>query len=132
MNKSETIENVKKLVAAFPDVKIVHELNCKDKIYIDFRTSSKNTLARIAYACEASNVVMEVGAPPLFQYGYGKSIDSHNLYYRICIPIDDDELDPPTTLQVLGIYMARDLKALKLISVEESNSLQKEWNAMII
>ncbi|MEJ2038156.1 MAG: hypothetical protein P8X55_04395 [Desulfosarcinaceae bacterium] len=132
MNQNETLKNLKKLLEAFPDVKIVDEISGDGKIFLDFRTSSKNTLARIAYACEASNVVMEVGAPPVFQYGYGKPIYAQNLYYRICIPVGDDESDPPTTMQVLGIYLARDLKALELISVEVSNALQKEWNAMIM
>lgn len=132
MNQSETLKNLKKLLEAFSDVKIVYEIKGTGKIFIDFRTSSKNTLARIACACEASNVLMTVGAPPGFPSGYGKPVDSKKLYYRICIPTDDDESDPPTTMQILGINLARDLKALELISVEESNSLQKEWNAMIM
>ena len=128
MNKNETFETIRKLIEAFPDVEIVDAFRNDSTTYVDFRTSSKNTLARIAYACESSNVLIAVGAPD-FQYGYGEPIDSNGLYYRICVP-DSDESNPPTIMQALGIFMARDLKALKLISDKFSNDIQEKWNAM--
>lgn len=62
------------LVLAEP--KPEHNNSVEGVTYLGFKTASNNTLARIAYACEASNVLMTVGAPPLYQYGYGKPIDS--------------------------------------------------------
>ena len=131
MNQNETLENLRTLIEAYSDIKIVEASHRKDTTYIDFRTKSQSSLARIAYACEASNVLLTVGAP-VFQYGYGKPMKSDNLYYVIRIPDDEEELELPSTAQTLGIFLARDLKALGLVSAGISDTLQKKWNAMIM
>jgi hypothetical protein len=35
-------------------------------------------------------------------------------------------------MQIFGIFMARDLKALGLLPASQSNELQKQWNAVIM
>ena len=135
MDVESSQDHVKRLIEAYPDVQVRSAKFLGDFSVIEFHTSSISTLSRIAYAAAASNVRVDVVPPYSFHYGapysdnsgYGKEMNSSELNYRMKLK-HVMEGCPPSELQILGIFMARDLEALGLVSEENLDFLMKNWS----
>ena len=133
MNTEDTVSNVSRLLACFPGVTVhsaVHSDN-ERKTYISLRITSLQSVVRLAHHCQAgANVRFALfsGGEPLH---YGKPFDESRAHYSMVFPDDDGRgsfSNPPAPLQILGIYLARDLKYLGLLAPEDADKLQTEWH----
>lgn len=138
MDVESSLDHVSRLIEAYPDVQLRKTWIIDDFSVIEFRTLSLISLARITYAAAASNVGVSVVPPYSFKYGapysessgYGKEMNSSELNYRIRVEHVMGGDSPPSDLQTLGIFMARDLEALGLISEEKLDFLMKSWRGV--
>jgi hypothetical protein len=133
MNPDDTVSNVSRLLACFPGVTVhsaVHS-DKESKTYISLRITSLQSVVRLAHHCKAgANVGFDLfsGGEPL---RYGKPFDESRVHYSIVVPDDDGRgsfNNPPAPLQILGIYLARDLKHLGLLAPDDADKLQTEWH----
>ena len=134
MDVKNSLDHVSRLIETYPDVRVRNVEISGDFAVIEFHTPALSSLSRISYAAGASNENVIVVPPYSFHYGYpysensgyGKEMNSSELNYRIRIK-HVMEGCPPSELQILGIFMARDLEALGLVSEEKLDFLMKSW-----
>lgn len=75
--------------------------------------------------CNAE-IGVELAAPPC---EYGEAAPA--VRYRLRLTHDKDPMCTPSQLEVLGVFLARDLKALGLIEASRADDLQRHWNAVV-
>lgn len=129
MDVESSQDHVRQLVETYPDVQVRSAEIIGDFSVIDFHTQSINSLARLSCAAWASNAVITVAPYYLGKAFYGREINSSNLAYNLKLePVVEDL--PPSQLQIFGIFIARDLEALGLISEEKLDFLMISWRGV--
>ena len=125
MNREESLSQVARLLTTLPGVSIVWKH--RDRFLMQI--SSQESLARletISYAANVSLVVESDWRP----FMPGDIPDPKSIRYEFRFPVEQDSAEPPSRLQVVGILLARELKARQLLAAQEADSLQQAWNAV--
>lgn len=137
MTPDEAIVHVTRLLEAYPEVKVEvagHRADLQDSYFVLIVTSI-SSLVRLLDHCESgANLETRVttrGRP----CRSGKPYDPSEL--RMEFTATDDGYEsfakpPAQPLQVLGVFLARDLKYLKLIPAEEADRLQKAFHGVVM
>jgi hypothetical protein len=129
VDDAESLEQVKRLLGLLPGVEVVWTQQSPSLVRLGLAVRSPRSLARLAHITYAANVLLVVEV----DWGWrGKVDDPECVRYDLRIPPNPERTEPPTTLQIVGIYLARDLKATQLLDAEEADRLQEAWNAMVM
>src|SRR5690242_17659838 len=99
------------------------------RLCLDIR--SQESLACLAAIAYGANTELFVDATLLGGRRLGQRFDPAGLRYSLWVPTDPPPVTPPSRLQILGIFLARELKARGLVDVAEANRLQRAWNAVV-
>jgi hypothetical protein len=130
MSPQESLERVAELLTVLPGTTVDNHWCADGTAHVYLRTQSLDSLAviaRNALGANARSVAVHFVGPP---GRHGTSSDSDKLQFRLAMAADDG--DPPTTLQVFGIFLVRHLKAAGLVSSELADDLQGRWNAVVM
>jgi hypothetical protein len=131
MDFDETVDQVLKLLPLVPGVEVMNSyeyepVGAKFTLVIHCQES----LVRLAHIAIASNsyLCVSVKSPGSGYQG------PESLRYVLVAEDEPESLSesmlPPTILQKVGIYLARELKAMRLLDPEEADRLQVGWNAV--
>jgi hypothetical protein len=127
----ESLAQVQRLLCMLPGVEVA-SVRCGPRFTdIALAIQSQDSLGRLAHIIGAANVMLSV-EPASQSRTYGSPGCPEDLRYALRVPQNPKRWTPPTTLQTVGIFLARELKALKLLSADESDRLQVAWNAAIM
>lgn len=103
-------------------------------IWIALDIQSQKSLAHLTYLITMSNLP----SLQVHMQDFPEEVDdlhaindSGTVRYELRVPAAQLRGDTPNYLQILGIFLARDLKSMKLITPEESDRIQSEWNAVV-
>jgi hypothetical protein len=130
MSPKESLDCVVELLRALPGV-VVHRHWCTEAdAHLVLALESLPSLAIIVQHATFSNRPVEVmfhGPPGLRD----QPADIKKLRYLLQFSILDDNA-PPSPLQTFGIFLARHLKALGLLTPQRADDLQRQWNAAVM
>src|SRR5262245_45001401 len=124
MDFDATLSHVQQLLTLLPGVEI--SLSGESQIVMAVRTSE--TLALLAYISAAANLRVLVVSGAALGRRYGEVLDPETLRYVLRFPKESDTDQRPSGLEIMGIYLARELKARGLLDPEESARLQVAWH----
>jgi len=123
MGRDETLARLVKLLKCLPEVQMAWAQNEPDYTSIALMVNSQDSLALLLAECAFTNTpllkVKLSGLRPVPQ----------EIRYILEVPEPPEGAPTPTELQFVGIFLARDLKARKLINPDESDEMQRAWNA---
>jgi hypothetical protein len=132
MTPQESLDRVAELLAALPGTTVDTHWCAEGTAHVYLRTQSLDSLAvivRDATFANAKSVDVHFVGPP---ERHSTSSEAHKLQFRLAMASHDDDGDPPTTLQIFGIFLVRHLKAAGLVSREVADDLQQRWNAAVM
>jgi len=130
MEPATTLGCVRELLNAMPGVAVDRSWLADGGAHLRLAIESPASLAVIVYDAMFAN------APPITvsltgEHGPdGERAGASHLRYRLCLAATASE--PPTTLEIFGIFLVRRLKAIKLIAPERADELQTRWNAVVM
>jgi hypothetical protein len=131
MGFEETVDQVAKLLPLMPGVEVIDVYECDPEgAKFTLVIHSQESLVRLALITIASNSELAVSVAKPGNWYQGPE----DLRY-VLVAMDDpgsltEPFLPPTILQKVGIYLARDLKAARLLDPAEADRLQRAWNAV--
>jgi len=130
INPAESPAAVARLLQLLEGVAVEHVWLNERRVTIRVRVSSIDSLSRIDQHVFVSNMrrltVRSVGPP----VAYGAAANPLEAEFEATHDRGADGV--PTQLEVFGIFLARDLKVLGRLAAEESDRLQREWNAVVM
>lgn len=109
------LQDISFLVGSFPGIHSASAWHKENLNYLSFQCESFETLSRLTGLAQMANLRLYVGV---------------RLWFSIEIP-DETRASAPNNTEILGIAMARELKAMKILSAEVADEYQKAWNAAI-
>jgi len=127
----ESLTHVKRLLELMPGVKVVWVQESPKHTCIGMTIQSQETLACMVHMSFAANTLLTVGTD-VPQRTCGVPADPEGIRYVLRINKETDSFEPPSQLQLLGIFLARELKARNLLGAGESAQLQIAWHAKVI
>jgi|GEM_PF-3034841 len=129
--KEWTLGQVKNLLNLLPGVEVV-EVHCSpDHTYLGFASQSLQSLARLAHTARDANVRLTVGVNAYREANGGlQREDPAVILYRIEVPgrREAKSEESSTTLQILGIYLSKDLREQGLLGEDEAEQLVMRFN----
>ena len=129
MTDDQTFEDLAHLLGLYPGVSLSTAGRMGDnEVWIKFRCGSIESLKNIADCAAASNLVLEVGTSSA-RFS-DETAEPSDLSFTISIDEDWLEDAPPSSSQVFGIFLARDLKAHGHLAQQKSDEIQTRWNAL--
>ena len=128
MTDAQTFADLAFLLNLYPGVNAAVAYRCEDgKVQIRFRCRSFDSLKAIAECClGGANEGIAVG-PPWARFS-SETTDCDDLPFIVSIANDWSAEAPPSQSQIIGIFLARDLKQRGLLAADLSHALQKGWN----
>lgn len=136
MTPDEAVAHVTRLLEAYPGVKVdvaVHHSEVRNS-YFRLIVTSISSLARLLnHSSAGANLRTKVRSRPC-SFRAGQTYDDCvQLAFDAPDDGDDSFAEPPAQpLQILGIFLARDLKHLKLIPADEADRLQKAFHGEVV
>ena len=129
MTDQKTLDDIAGLLSRYPDVvSTLSNRSASDtKVRIRFRCENFTSLASITSCAVAANVVITVGEPNVTLSG--ESAGDPMVPFDLCIDDSDSNHAPPSTTQIFGVYLVRDLRHRKFIDDSTADQLQRGWNA---
>jgi hypothetical protein len=132
MSPQESLDHVASLLGTLPGI-VVEKKGCAEGVArLWMRVTSLDSLALIVRDMTFANGgpcdVHYIGPPGR----YGDESEAHKLQFRLAFSTAGSEADPPSTLQIFGIFLARQLKAAGLVSPQYADDLQGRWNGAIM
>jgi hypothetical protein len=124
MNHGESLSHVERLLTMLPGV----EIAWKHRDRFLMKISSQESLACLATISYAANVLLVVESD-WRKFTAGGAHDPEGIRYEFRFQVEPESANPPSRLQVVGIFLARELKARGLLPAQEADSLQEAWNA---
>ena len=126
----ESLIQVKRLLNMVPRVKVTFLQDYgPDGTCMTLKIRLQKSLACIAHFAIMANGEVSVDYKP--GQPDGEWFDAAGLRYILWLPTDPEPVTPPSRLQIMGIFLARELKALGLLDPAESDRLQRAWNAVV-
>lgn len=129
VNFEESLLQVQRLLGLLPGVEVSWVRRAPSLIRIGMAISSQESLACLAHLSFAANVLVAVETISSTKR-YGDPCDPNELRYELRFPKEAEPGEPPTWMQVMGIFLARELKARQLLDPREADQLQVAWNAV--
>ncbi len=126
MECEETLVRLVRLLGCLPGVQVAWASNEPHQTSIGLLIDSQDSLALLVRAGADANT------PSLKVKLRGSEAGPGNLRYVLEVEESSGKGHRLTPLQVLGIFLARDLKAHGLIPAEESDELQRSWDAKVL
>lgn len=126
-----TLAEVKRLLNLMPGVEVVQILGPPAHKTLSLAISSPQSLARIAHSTAWANVRLGVG---IDQYreanGELSAYDPAGILYHVHIdgPREPEPNGTSTTLQILGLYLAADLRELGILTEGDADRLRLMFN----
>ena len=129
MTDQQSLDDIADLLSRYPDVvtTLSNRSVSDNYVRIRFRCGDFTSLASIASCAVAANVVITVGEPNTTLCG--EAADDPPVPFDLSIDDSDSNDAPPSTAQIFGVYLVRDLSHRKLIDDSTANQLQRDWNA---
>lgn len=131
MNDNQTLLTVRALLQRYPDVVVESHSMTERECALRIKCKRIAMLSRISTWVTATNGTMDFKAP-WQRLEYGRRCKTSALEFFITINRSRRKGEPWSGLEILGIYLARDLKAMRRISAKESNRLQRAWHGAIM
>ena len=137
MSPDVCVSHVSRLLACYPGVRVISAVHHESdfKTFIAMNITSLQSLARIVHTCSVgANLSLLINGVSVLKE-YGQPVDESRVQYSIEIPDDNGHgsfADPPGSLHVLGILLARDLKHLGLIDSKYADELQRAWHGVVL
>jgi hypothetical protein len=126
MDTDASLLQVKRLLGLMPGVEVVWAQQAPSLIRLGLAVRSPTSLARLAHITFAANVLLVVEV----DWGWeGDKDDPERVRYDLRVPRDQESTDPPSTLEVVGIYLARYLMECGRLASDEAIGLLRAWNS---
>jgi hypothetical protein len=126
-----TLAEVKRLLNQMPGVEVIEIVGPPAHKTLSLAVRSPTSLARLAHITGWANVRFGVSVDEYRKAngGLNKS-DPAGILYRIEIPglREPEPNEPATTLQILGIYLADDLREQGILEEDEARRLEMMFN----
>jgi len=128
MRPSDSPGAVARLLGRYEGVDVVNCWGRGRLVMIQARIALLDSLRRIDYFAIMANMrhLTLWGIGPPIVYG----ATANPLEVRIKATHDREAAGIPSQLETFGVFLARDLKALGRLPAEESDGLQRRWNAV--
>ncbi len=126
MEREETLARLAKLLGCLPGVQVAWASNKPEAMSIGLVIDSCESLALLAREGAFANT------PPLRVWLAGTVADPRDIRYILEVPEALGVGHRLTPLQILGVFLARDLKARGLMPTEEADEMQIAWNAVVM
>jgi hypothetical protein len=128
MNADRSLKEVVRLLGLMPGVKVVLVKQVPTMIWLSLVVSSPQSLVRLGHISLAANVTLAVEIDWEWR---GDEDDPQCVRYVLKIPQDSASCEPPSTLEIVGIYVVRYLSKHALIPVNEVEELLQHWNSCL-
>jgi hypothetical protein len=128
VDADESLAQVKRLLSLLPGVEVVWIQQTPALTRLGLAVRSPHSLARLAHIALAANVLLVVEIDFRWQ---GNEDDPECVRYDLRIPRDCEPNDPPSSLEIVGIYLARSLRKSGRLTSIEANDLLREWNSAV-
>ncbi len=130
MNPDESPAAVARLLALLEGVEVQTVLERELCVTMRVRVASIDSLSRIDQHATFANMhrltIRSVGPPA----PYGAA--ANPLEAEFAATHDRQTDGTPTQLEIFGIFLARDLKALGRLPADEADCLQRGWKAVVM
>jgi hypothetical protein len=124
MGREETLDRLVSLLGCLPGVQVAWAHNRPEVTSIGMRIDSQESLFLLVRAAGDANT------PSLKVELTGKN-EGGDIRYVLDVPESLGRGHGLTPLEILGVFLARDLKALRLIPPEEADEMQRGWKAAV-
>jgi hypothetical protein len=131
MDFDETLAHVESLLSRTPEVEVETCNPGPDATLLELVVWSMESLAWLAHIATFANVELLVGTVPSARR-WGEPFDPAELRYTLWVPNDPEPVMPPSRLQKIGLFLARELKLRGLLDAVQADRLQKDWNATVM
>ncbi len=128
MDADESLAQVKRLLGLMPSVEVVWTRKTPAHIRFGLKVRSPGSLARLAHITLSANVLLVVEVAWGWQ---GAEDDPACVRYDLRVPCDPEPYDPPSSLEVVGIYLVRYLKKSGQLPRSEADGLLRTWNSVV-
>ena len=119
---------VERLLTLYEGVEVCWRRAQSRLVYFDLSITNLESLARLVHWCGAANIRMDVQSRSKWDYN---AADPKFLRFQVRIREHDPApIDPPSTLQIFGAFLAWDLKSRRILEREEANRLLDAWNCV--
>lgn len=128
MGVDESLATVQRLLTLMPGVSIAWVQKTPSFIRLGLEVRSAHSLARLAHVAGAANVLLVVEVD---WHWTGPVDDLACVRYDLRVPRDDERVEPPTSLQWVGFFVARHLVDSGHIERDEAEQLVRAWNCAL-
>ena len=126
MDHTESLAHLKRLLGLLPGVELAWGQDTNVMTRLGLAISNPLSLAILAHIAVAANVPLCVEVAWNCPGGHD---DASCVRYDLRIPKKTDlTLMPPSNLQLVGGMLARKLKEQGLLTADEADQLQRDWN----
>jgi hypothetical protein len=130
MNADESPAAVARLLALLENVEVQNFWQRDGLVHFQIRIGSIDSLGRIAQHAQFANLptltIHSAGTPAK----HGEPVTLPQLQVSASNEPYDER--PPSDLEIFGIFLARDLKALGRLPAGAADRLQRGWNAVVM
>ena len=128
MDPEASLSQVKRLLELVPGVEMVWVRKAPSLIRLGLTVQSPSSIARLAHISLAANVLFAVEV----DWGWcGDEDDPACVRYELRVPREAEPQNPPSTLEIVGIYLARYLKGSGKLAPSEADTLLRGWNTVV-
>lgn len=126
MTGKESLSQIANLLTLYPGVThaVCYQPQSK-AVEVRFRCHEIRSLTRIADWALWTNHHVIVGWSDDWRHGEAKDATGPSFSIEFT-----DDAGKPTPCETFGVFLARDLKELRLLEATESHRLQERWNAV--
>lgn len=128
MDVDETIAHVKRLLELLSGIEVVWVQRPPSFVRFGLAVQSQASLAQLAHIAVAANVLLVVEVDWEWQ---AAEDDPECLRYDLRVSSDYELDEPPTNLQVVGIYLVRCHKKSGRLAPNEADELLRAWNSVV-
>jgi hypothetical protein len=119
------------LLGLLPGVEVVWVRQSPHLTRLGMAIRSQESLACVAWFTFAANLLLVVETEDNPRRD-GAAYDPAALRYDLRAASEPEDAGPPSRLEVMGIYLARELKKRGLLAPSEADNLQGAWNAVVM
>jgi hypothetical protein len=131
LDEQTTLAEVKRLLELLPGVRVRRAWRTPEDIHIRLAIAQYDSLARLACCTAGANVGIRLWSESPSEPESERSNPEH-LRYELRIRNHPESPGPPTNLQVLGVFLVRELNRSGTLGRIEANRLLGAWNTMSV